>query len=69
LCLCRVGDVFEGGAGGGEKACSLRKELGELERVEKSLDELIHSSTAKLKRLTEYEDNKRYPFRPAVFAC
>ncbi|XP_056283057.1 transcription factor E2F2 [Pseudoliparis swirei] len=54
-----VGDVFEGGAGGGEKACSLRKELGELERVEKSLDELIHSSTAKLKRLTEYEDNKR----------
>uniref|UniRef100_A0A8C3G9Z8 E2F transcription factor 2 n=1 Tax=Cyclopterus lumpus TaxID=8103 RepID=A0A8C3G9Z8_CYCLU len=64
-----VGDVFEGGAGGGEKACSLRKELGELERVERSLDELIHSSTAQLKQLTEYEDNKRYPFHPVVFAC
>ncbi|XP_063764175.1 transcription factor E2F2 isoform X2 [Eleginops maclovinus] len=54
-----VGDVFEGGASGGEKACALRKELGDLERVEKSLDELIHSSTAQLKQLTEYEDNKR----------
>ncbi|XP_029316617.1 transcription factor E2F2 isoform X2 [Cottoperca gobio] len=54
-----VGDVFEGGAGGGEKACALRKELGDLERVEKSLDDLIHSSTAQLKQLTEYEDNKR----------
>ncbi|XP_037652701.1 transcription factor E2F2 isoform X2 [Sebastes umbrosus] len=54
-----VGDVFEGGAGGGEKACALRKELGELEKVERSLDELIHSSTAQLKQLTEYEDNKR----------
>ncbi|XP_010782881.1 transcription factor E2F2 [Notothenia coriiceps] len=54
-----VGDVFEGGASGGEKACALRKELGELERVERSLDELIHSSTAQLKQLTEYEDNKR----------
>lgn len=57
----RVGDVFEGGAGGGEKACALRKELGDLERVERSLDELIHSSTAQLKQLTEYEDNQRYP--------
>ncbi|XP_070698764.1 transcription factor E2F2 isoform X2 [Pempheris klunzingeri] len=54
-----VGDVFEGGAGGGEKACTLRKELGDLERVERSLDELIHSSTAQLKKLTEYEDNQR----------
>ncbi|XP_049917168.1 transcription factor E2F2 isoform X2 [Epinephelus moara] len=54
-----VGDVFEGGAAGGEKACTLRKELGDLERVERSLDELIHSSTAQLKQLTEYEDNKR----------
>ncbi|XP_054470018.1 transcription factor E2F2 [Anoplopoma fimbria] len=54
-----VGDVFEGGAGGGEKACALRKELGDLERVERSLDELILSSTAQLKQLTEYEDNKR----------
>ncbi|XP_051241661.1 transcription factor E2F2 isoform X2 [Dicentrarchus labrax] len=54
-----VGDVFEGGAGGGEKACALRKDLGDLERVERSLDELIHSSTAQLKQLTEYEDNQR----------
>ncbi|XP_041809870.1 transcription factor E2F2 isoform X2 [Chelmon rostratus] len=54
-----VGDVFEGGAGGGEKACALRKELGDLERVEKCLDEMIHSSTAQLKQLTEYEDNQR----------
>ncbi|XP_030298860.1 transcription factor E2F2 isoform X2 [Sparus aurata] len=54
-----VGDVFEGGAGGGEKACTLRKELGDLEKVERSLDELIHSSTAQLKQLTEYEDNQR----------
>ncbi|XP_073340200.1 transcription factor E2F2 [Pagrus major] len=54
-----VGDVFEGGAGGGEKACALRKELGDLERVERSLDELIHSSTTQLKQLTEYEDNQR----------
>ncbi|XP_040056020.2 transcription factor E2F2 isoform X1 [Gasterosteus aculeatus] len=54
-----VGDVFEGGASGGEKACALRKELGELERVERSLDDLVQSSTAQLKQLTEYEDNKK----------
>lgn len=66
VCSHRVGDVFEGGAGGGEKACGLRKELGDLERVEKSLDELIHSSTAQLKQLTEYEDNQRYPLHAAV---
>ncbi|XP_045919582.1 transcription factor E2F2 isoform X2 [Micropterus dolomieu] len=54
-----VGDVFEGGAGGGEKACALRKELGDLEIVERSLDELVRSSTAQLKQLTENEDNQR----------
>lgn len=64
---CRVGDVFEGGAGGGQKACALRKELSDLGRVEKSLDELIQSSTAQLKQLTEFEDNKRYPFTIACF--
>lgn len=62
----RVGDVFEGGAGGGPKACAMRKELGDLERVEKSLDELIQSSTAQLKQLTEFEDNQRYPLHAAV---
>ncbi|XP_023133223.2 transcription factor E2F2 isoform X2 [Amphiprion ocellaris] len=54
-----VGDVFEGGAGGGEKACALRKELGDLERAERSLDELIQSSTTQLKQLTEYKDSQR----------
>ncbi|XP_069563179.1 transcription factor E2F2 [Brachyistius frenatus] len=54
-----VGDVFEGGAGGGEKARVLRKELGDLERAERSLDELIQSSTTQLKQLTEYKDSQR----------
>ncbi|CAG5866536.1 unnamed protein product [Menidia menidia] len=31
-----VGDVFEGGASGGAKACALRKELGDLEKAESS---------------------------------
>ncbi|KAM3594311.1 uncharacterized protein V6R79_005564 [Siganus canaliculatus] len=60
-----VGDVFEGGAGGGPKASALRKELGDLERLEKSLDELIHSSTTQLKQLTEHEDSQRYPLHAA----
>ncbi|KAM9842778.1 transcription factor E2F2 [Aulostomus maculatus] len=54
-----VGDVFEGGAGGGEKARALRKELVDLERAERSLDDLIHSSTSQLKQLTEHKDNQR----------
>ncbi|XP_069392167.1 transcription factor E2F2 isoform X2 [Paralichthys olivaceus] len=54
-----VGDVFEGGAGGGEKACALRKELGDLERAERSLDELIQSSTTQLKQLTENKDSQK----------
>eukprot|EP00064_Thunnus_orientalis_P004756 superscaffoldBa00000443_g4768 len=61
-----VGDVFEGGAGGGEKARALRKELGDLEKAERSLDELIHSSTTQLKQLTEYKDNQRYPLHAAA---
>lgn len=61
MCSPRVGDVFEGGVGGGEKACNLRKELGDLERAEKSLDDLIYSSNTHLKQLTEYKDNQRYP--------
>lgn len=67
VCLLssRVGDVFEGGAGGGQKAGVLRKELGDLERAEKCLDELILSSTAQLKHLTEHEDNQRYPLHAA----
>lgn len=55
--------MFEGGSAGGEKACALRKELGDLERAERSLDELIHSSTAQLKQLTDnHPDSQRYPF-------
>ncbi|XP_061699772.1 transcription factor E2F2 isoform X2 [Syngnathoides biaculeatus] len=54
-----VGDVFEGGAAGGEKAGALRKDLRDLERAERSLDELIHSSSAQLKQLTEHKDNLR----------
>ncbi|KAF7201654.1 transcription factor E2F2 [Nothobranchius furzeri] len=53
-----VGDVFEGGAGGGEKACALREELGDLERAERSLDDLIQSSTTQLKQLTENKDSQ-----------
>ena len=58
---CRVGGVFEGGSGGGEKARVLRRELGDLERAERALDELIHSSSTQLKQLTEQKDNQRYP--------
>ncbi|KAF6717793.1 Transcription factor E2F2 [Oryzias melastigma] len=54
-----VGDVFRGGANGGEKACTLRRELVDLDRAERSLDDLIQSSTAKLKQLTEYKDSQR----------
>jgi len=71
LCACfsRVGDVFEGGAVGGEKACALRKELGDLERAERSLDELIQSSTTQLKQVTEYKDSQRYPLCTATSFC
>ncbi|KAK2825947.1 hypothetical protein Q5P01_020161 [Channa striata] len=61
-----VGDVFEGGSSGGEKACALKKELGDLERAERSLDELIHSSTTQLKQLTEHKDNQRYPLHTDI---
>ncbi|XP_030212639.1 transcription factor E2F2 [Gadus morhua] len=54
-----VGGVFEGGSGGGEKARALRRELGDLERAERALDDLIHSSSAQLKQLTEQKDNQR----------
>lgn len=54
-----VGNVFEGGASGGEKGRVLRKELGDLERAERSLDELIQSSTTQLKQLIEHKDSQR----------
>uniref|UniRef100_A0A672J5K2 Si:ch211-160f23.5 n=1 Tax=Salarias fasciatus TaxID=181472 RepID=A0A672J5K2_SALFA len=58
-----VGDVFEGGASGGEKGRALRKELGDLEKAERSLDELIRSSGSQLKQLIEHKDSQRYPLR------
>ncbi|XP_055014853.1 transcription factor E2F2 isoform X2 [Boleophthalmus pectinirostris] len=54
-----VGDVFEGGAGGGQKAGALRKELCELERAERNLDDLIQSSTTQLKQLTDDHSSQR----------
>ncbi|KAJ3612967.1 hypothetical protein NHX12_019224 [Muraenolepis orangiensis] len=56
-----VDGVFEGGSGGGEKARTLRREMGDLERAERALDDLIHSSSTQLKQLTELKDNQRYP--------
>ncbi|XP_030642146.1 transcription factor E2F2 [Chanos chanos] len=54
-----VGGVFEGSAGGSEKSHQLKRELGELERQEKVLDNLIQTSTAQLRELTEHKDNQR----------
>jgi len=56
--------VYEGGAGGGEKARALRRDLGDLERAEQTLDHLVHASSTQLKQLTELKDNQRYPSRP-----
>uniref|UniRef100_A0A4W5LY38 E2F transcription factor 2 n=1 Tax=Hucho hucho TaxID=62062 RepID=A0A4W5LY38_9TELE len=38
---------------------ALRRELGELERAEKALGDLITSSSAQIKELTEHRDNQR----------
>ncbi|KAK7904110.1 hypothetical protein WMY93_016717 [Mugilogobius chulae] len=54
-----VGDVFEGGASGGQKAAALRKDLCELEKAERALDQLIQSSTTQLKQLTEDQSSQR----------
>lgn len=51
--------MFEGSASSGEKSRALRRELGELERAEKALDDLITSSSAQIKELTEHRDNQR----------
>ncbi|KAJ8368914.1 hypothetical protein SKAU_G00089420 [Synaphobranchus kaupii] len=44
-----------------ERARCLRKELEHLERAEKSLDDLVQSSTSQLRDLTENQDSQRYP--------
>ncbi|KAJ7989241.1 hypothetical protein DPEC_G00317450 [Dallia pectoralis] len=54
-----VGGVFEGSASGGEKSRILRQELGDLDRAEKVLDDLITSSSTDLKELTDHQDNQR----------
>uniref|UniRef100_A0A8C4T7G1 E2F transcription factor 2 n=1 Tax=Erpetoichthys calabaricus TaxID=27687 RepID=A0A8C4T7G1_ERPCA len=56
-----VGGVFEGSALS-EKQRNLHKELRDLERAEKSLDDMIQCSTSQLKEMTEDEHNQRYPF-------
>ncbi|KAG2460670.1 E2F2 factor, partial [Polypterus senegalus] len=56
-----VGGVFEGSALS-EKQRNLHKELRELERAEKSLDDMIQCSSSQLKEMTEDEHNQRYPF-------
>ncbi|MEQ2246530.1 hypothetical protein ILYODFUR_000304 [Ilyodon furcidens] len=61
-----MGNVFEGGVAGGEKAFALKRELGDLERVERSLDDLIQSSSTQLKQLTEFKDSQKYPFHTAL---
>uniref|UniRef100_A0A673MU18 Si:ch211-160f23.5 n=1 Tax=Sinocyclocheilus rhinocerous TaxID=307959 RepID=A0A673MU18_9TELE len=46
---------------------ALKKELSELDRQEKALDDLIQSSSTWLRELTEHKDNQRYPFRYVTY--
>ncbi|CAL9687216.1 unnamed protein product [Knipowitschia caucasica] len=57
-----IGDVFEGSSSGGERARTLRKELSELERAERALEELITSSTTQLKQLTDDQSGQRLAY-------
>ncbi|KAL7861634.1 hypothetical protein SRHO_G00130750 [Serrasalmus rhombeus] len=57
-----VSGVFEGSAAASERTSALRRELAELERKEKVLDELIQSSNNQLRELTENKDNQKYPY-------
>lgn len=63
----RVSGVFEGSSCNSEKTSALKKELSELDRQEKALDDLIQSSSTRLRELTENKDNQRYPFIVFVF--
>nr|XP_015204352.1 PREDICTED: transcription factor E2F2-like isoform X2 [Lepisosteus oculatus] len=53
------GSVLGGSPAGPEKQRGLRRELAELDKAEKALDDLIRSSSAQLKELTEQKDNQR----------
>ncbi|XP_036449277.1 transcription factor E2F2 [Colossoma macropomum] len=57
-----VSGVFEGSPAGSERTSALRRELAELERKEKVLDELIQSSNSQLRELTENKDNQRFGY-------
>jgi len=61
--------VFEGSSCNSEKTSALKKELSELDRQEKALDDLIQSSSTRLRELTENKDNQRYPFIVCVCVC
>ncbi|XP_042630073.1 transcription factor E2F2-like [Cyprinus carpio] len=54
-----VSGVFEGSSSNSEKTSTLKKELSELDRQEKALDDLIQSSSTRLRELTENKDNQR----------
>ncbi|XP_016385408.1 transcription factor E2F2-like [Sinocyclocheilus rhinocerous] len=54
-----VSGVFEGSSCNSEKTSALKKELSELDRQEKALDDLIQSSSTWLRELTEHKDNQR----------
>ncbi len=62
LVCFRVSGVFEGSSCNSVKTSALKKELSELDRQEKALDDLIQSSSTRLRELTEHKDNQRYPF-------
>ncbi|XP_073668458.1 transcription factor E2F2 [Paramisgurnus dabryanus] len=57
-----INGVFEGSNSTSEKTSALRKELSELDRQEKLLDDLIQSSSTRLRDLTENKDNQRFGY-------
>ncbi|XP_076834974.1 transcription factor E2F2 isoform X2 [Brachyhypopomus gauderio] len=57
-----VGGVFEGSVSGSERPNTLRRELADLDRKERVLDDLIQSSTNQLRDLTENTANQRFGY-------
>ncbi|XP_062863621.1 transcription factor E2F2 [Trichomycterus rosablanca] len=57
-----VAGVFEGSGSGSERTSALRRELAELDRKEKVLDDLLQSGTNQLRELTENKDNQRFGY-------
>ncbi|KAL4624169.1 transcription factor E2F2 [Arapaima gigas] len=56
-----VNGVFEGSMGVTVRTQALKKDLGDLEHMERTLDQLIQSSTVQLQQLTENKDSQQYP--------